>query len=238
MTADTINDRTQKLLGAQSMALLSAKHVAVFGLGGVGGHAAEALTRGGIRMLTLVDADTVTPSNLNRQIIATRETVGMLKTEAMKARLLSIRSDMVINCYHLFIQKDNVYETDIAACDYVIDAVDTVTAKMALAKACKDLAIPFISVMGAGNRLDPCAFRVAYLAETSGCPLARVMRRELHKQYGITRVKVVYSTERALKPEGNARIPGSVSFVPGAAGMIAAGEAIKDMMNAAGVTPG
>jgi len=226
------------LLGAEATALLRDKHAAVFGLGGVGGHAAEALARGCVGMLTLVDGDSVTLSNLNRQIVATHNTLGMRKTEAMRARLLSIRPDMVIRCFDLLIQKHNVHLTDISACDYIIDAMDTVTAKMALANASREACLPFISVMGAGNRLDPCALRIADLSLTSGCPLARVMRRELKKQYGISHVKVVCSAERPIKPEESTRQPGSVSFVPGVAGMMAAGTAIMDMLNGTGVVPG
>ena len=229
--------RTRMLLGDAAMDRLKAARVAVFGIGGVGGHAVEALARSGVGALDLVDSDRVALSNLNRQIIATRDTLGMLKVEAAKARVLSINPDCAVETWPVFFLPETADRFDFTQYDYVIDAIDTVAGKLRLIEAAKAAGVPVISSMGAGNKLDATAFRVADILETSVCPLARVMRRELKKR-GIDHVKVVYSTEPALSPapaeEPTARraTPGSVAFVPAVAGLIIAGEVIRDLASA------
>ncbi|MGM9604477.1 MAG: ThiF family adenylyltransferase [Faecousia sp.] len=210
--------------------------VAVFGLGGVGGYVVEALARAGIGQLDLIDKDTVSRSNLNRQILATHSTIGMLKTEAARLRVAQINPDCVVRTYPVFYLPGSAGEFDLRQYDYVVDAIDTVTAKLTLAERAAEAGVPIISCMGTGNKLDASAFRVADISKTSICPLARVMRKELGKR-GIRHLKVVYSQEEALKPtgweeaaaSGKRQIPGSVPFVPGAAGLILAGEVIKDL---------
>ncbi len=227
--------RTRMLLGDAAMDRLKAARVAVFGIGGVGGHAVEALARSGVGALDLVDSDRVALSNLNRQIIATRDTLGMLKVEAAKARVLSINPDCAVETWPVFFLPETADRFDFTQYDYVIDAIDTVAGKLRLIEAAKAAGVPVISSMGAGNKLDPTAFRVADISETSVCPLARIMRRELKKR-GIDHVKVVFSTEPALVPapteEPTARrsTPGSTAFVPAVAGLILAGEVIKDLI--------
>ena len=227
--------RTRMLLGDAAMDRLKAARVAVFGIGGVGGHAVEALARSGVGALDLVDSDRVALSNLNRQIIATRDTLGMLKVEAAKARVLSINPDCAVETWPVFFLPETADRFDFTQYDYVIDAIDTVAGKLRLIEAAKAAGVPVISSMGAGNKLDATAFRVADISETSVCPLARVMRRELKKR-GIDHVKVVFSTEPALVPapteEPTARrsTPGSTAFVPAVAGLILAGEVIKDLI--------
>ena len=227
--------RTRMLLGDAAMDRLKAARVAVFGIGGVGGHAVEALARSGVGALDLVDSDRVALSNLNRQIIATRDTLGMLKVEAAKARVLSINPDCAVETWPVFFLPETADRFDFTQYDYVIDAIDTVAGKLRLIEAAKAAGVPVISSMGAGNKLDATAFRVADISETSVCPLARVMRRELKKR-GIDHVKVVFSTEPALGPapteEPTARrsTPGSTAFVPAVAGLILAGEVIKDLI--------
>ncbi len=226
--------RTRMLLGDAAMDRLKAARVAVFGIGGVGGHAVEALARSGVGALDLIDSDRVALSNLNRQIIATRDTLGMLKVEAAKARVLSINPDCAVETWPVFFLPETADRFDFTQYDYVIDAIDTVAGKLRLIEAAKAAGVPVISSMGAGNKLDPTAFRVADISETSVCPLARIMRRELKKR-GIDHVKVVFSTEPALVPapteEPTARrsTPGSTAFVPAVAGLILAGEVIKDI---------
>ena len=226
--------RTRMLLGDAAMDRLKAARVAVFGIGGVGGHAVEALARSGVGALDLVDSDRVALSNLNRQIIATRDTLGMLKVDAAKARVLSINPDCAVETWPVFFLPETADRFDFTQYDYVIDAIDTVAGKLRLIEAAKAAGVPVISSMGAGNKLDATAFRVADISETSVCPLARVMRRELKKR-GIDHVKVVFSTEPALVPapteEPTARrsTPGSTAFVPAVAGLILAGEVIKDI---------
>lgn len=232
-----IFERTIKLIGNEALERLEKSHVIVFGLGGVGGIAAEALVRGGIGRITLVDNDIVAPSNLNRQVIATERTIGQKKILAAKERFLSIRPDLSVSCIDLFILPETLDQIDFAEYDYVIDAIDTVSAKLAIAKKAKDTLIPLISAMGAGNKLDPSMFKVMDISKTSTCPLARIMRKELKKKYGISHMKVVYSEETAIKPQGDERVPGSVSFVPGVAGFIAAGEVLKDLINNTGTIP-
>ena len=227
--------RTRMLLGDEAMARLQRARVAVFGVGGVGGHVVEALVRSGVGALDLIDSDRVALSNLNRQIIATRDTLGMLKVDAAKARALSINPDCQVRTWPIFFLPETADQFDFSQYDYVVDAIDTVAGKLQLIEAAKTAGVPVISSMGAGNKLDPTAFRVADISETSVCPLARVMRRELRKRC-IEHVKVVYSTEPALSPapadEETARrsTPGSVAFVPAVAGLVLAGEVIKDLI--------
>ena len=232
--------RTGFLLGKENMEKLKNAHVAVFGLGGVGGYAVEALARSGVGELTLVDHDTVSLTNLNRQILATHATIGMEKVLAAKKRVEDIDPAIKVNAVCGFFGPDTKVNFDFTAYDYVVDAIDTVTGKLALVMACKAANTPIISSMGAGNKLDATAFRVADLSKTSGCALARVLRKECGKR-GIKGVTVVYSEELPMEPmetgetepqrEGSSRrsTPGSVSFVPGAAGLVMAGEVIKDL---------
>ncbi|MBQ3517189.1 MAG: tRNA threonylcarbamoyladenosine dehydratase [Lachnospiraceae bacterium] len=239
--------RTEMLLGAEAMDKLKNAHVAVFGVGGVGGYTAEALVRSGIGTLTLIDSDTVAESNLNRQIIATTKTIGRYKTEVMKERALEINPDIAVEERRCFFLPDNASEFDFTQYDYVVDAVDTVTAKLALAEAANKAGVPIISCMGAGNKLNPGAFEITDLYKTSVCPLAKVMRREC-KQRGIRKLKVLYSKEEAIKPivkdaecgseetmvdikqnTGRRATPGSVAFVPSVAGLMIAGEVIRDL---------
>ena len=214
---------------------LKRARVAVFGVGGVGGHAVEALARSGVGALDLIDSDRVELSNLNRQIIATRDTLGMLKVDAAKARVLSIDPDCQVVTWPIFFLPETADRFVFSQYDYVVDAIDTVAGKLQLIEAAKAAVVPVISSQGAGNKLDPTAFRVADISETSVCPLARVMRRELRKR-GIEHVKVVYSTEPALSPApadeetGRRSTPGSVAFVPAVAGLVLAGEVIKDLI--------
>ena len=227
--------RTRMLLGDAAMDRLKAARVAVFGIGGVGGHAMEALARSGVGALDLVDSDRVALSNLNRQIIATRDTLGMLKVEAAKARVLSINPDCAVETWPVFFLPETADRFDFTQYDYVIDAIDTVAGKLRLIEAAKAAGVPVISSMGAGNKLDATAFRVADISETSVCPLARIMRRELKKR-GIDHVKVVFSTEPALVPAPTEEptppraTPGSTPIVPAVAGLSLAGEVIKDLI--------
>ena len=227
--------RTQMLLGPEALQRLRGARVAVFGLGGVGGYAVEALARGGIGALDLVDNDTVGESNLNRQLFALRSTLGLPKTEAARRRVLDINPGITVKTWELFYSADTADAFDLGAYDYIVDAIDTVSAKLLLIERAVRAQTPVISSMGTGNKLDPSLFRVEDLAKTSMDPLARVMRRELGKR-GIKHVKVVWSPEEALTPQGGReeaertgkrQIPGSVSFVPGAAGLILAGEVIR-----------
>ena len=227
--------RTQMLLGPEALQRLRGARVAVFGLGGVGGYAVEALARGGIGALDLVDNDTVGESNLNRQLFALRSTLGLPKTEAARRRVLDINPGITVKTWELFYSADTADAFDLGAYDYIVDAIDTVSAKLLLIERAVRAQTPVISSMGTGNKLDPSLFRVEDLAKTSMDPLARVMRRALGKR-GIKHVKVVWSPEEALTPQGGReeaerigkrQIPGSVSFVPGAAGLILAGEVIR-----------
>ena len=227
--------RTAMLLGKQSVKKLEETKVAVFGLGGVGGHCAEALARAGIGALTLVDGDIVVESNLNRQLFATFETVGMPKTDAAELRIRDVAPSCKTEKIQKFVLPDNISDFDFSEYDYVIDAVDTVSAKLALISACDTAGTPIISAMGAGNKLDPTRFEVADIYKTSVCPLAAVIRRECRKR-GIKKLKVVYSKEEALKPEfsisdpdSKKAPPASCSFVPSVSGLIIAGEVIKDL---------
>lgn len=229
-------ERTGLLLGANGMKKLRSAHVAVFGVGGVGGYAVEALARAGVGTFTLVDSDTVSESNINRQIIALTSTVGKYKVDVFGDRIHDIDPDTVVNLYKTFVLPENVGMFDFPSFDYIVDAVDTVTAKIALITAARDAGVPIISSMGTGNKLDPSRLEIADISKTSVCPLARVMRIELRKR-GIKNLKVVYSKEEPQKvfapPEkGEKRraIPGSVSFVPPAAGLLIASEVVKDLL--------
>ena len=216
--------RTELLLGADALKKLKNSHVIVFGCGGVGGHAVEALVRSGVGSVTVVDNDFLSPSNINRQIIATSNNIGRKKTEVMRERILEINPDCNVKTLDLFFLPET--ELDLSEYDYIIDAIDTVSAKIELAVRAHNLGIPIISAMGSGNKLDPTAFEVTDIYKTTTCPLARVMRRELKKR-NIPALKVVYSTEEAIK-HGSDEI-GSVAFVPSVCGLIAAGEVIKDL---------
>lgn len=229
---------------------LKNSRVAVFGIGGVGGYVCEALVRSGVGHFDLIDDDKVCLTNLNRQIIATRRTVGQYKTDVMKERMLDINPDIEVNVHKCFFLPENAEEFPFAQYDYVVDAVDTVTAKIELVMKAKEMKVPIISSMGAGNKLDPSAFRVADIYKTKMCPLAKVMRREL-KQRGVKKLKVVYSEEKPTRPLEDMAIscrnycicppgakhkcterrdiPGSVAFVPSVVGLIIAGEVIKDL---------
>jgi tRNA A37 threonylcarbamoyladenosine dehydratase len=242
--------RTQLLLGEESMKKLTDMRVAVFGIGGVGGYVCEALVRTGIGNFDLIDDDKVCLTNLNRQIIATRKTVGQYKADVMKERMLEINPNVEVNVYKCFFLPENADEFPFADYDYVIDAVDTVTAKVELVMKCKEMNVPIISSMGAGNKLDASAFKVADIYKTKMCPLAKVMRHEMKKR-GVKKLKVVYSEEKPTRPIEDMSIscrthcicppgaqhkcterrdiPGSVAFVPSVAGMIIAGEVIKDL---------
>ena len=228
--------RTEMLIGEEGLKKLLSSHVCVFGVGGVGGYVVEALARSGVGKLDLVDADTVCESNINRQIIATHKTLGMYKVDAEKERILEINPGCEVNVYRMFYLPENAADIDLSVYDYVIDAVDTVTAKIEIIKRAKEAGTPVISSMGAANKLDPTAFEVADIYKTQVCPLAKVMRRELKKR-GIESLKVVYSREEAIKPlkleeeqTGRRVTPASIAFVPSVAGLIVAGEVIKDLV--------
>ena len=244
--------RTESLIGPERMARLKESRVAVFGIGGVGGYAVEALTRSGIGAIDLVDHDRVAWSNLNRQIIATRRTIGMLKVDAAEERIREINPECIVRKHALFFLPETRAMFDFSEYDYVIDAIDTVTGKLQLIQAAQDTGTPIISCMGAGNKMNPGAFRIADLYETSVCPLARIMRKECRKR-GIRGLKVLYSVEEPVRPaktgedsgnwgasktervEGQKKThrkdtPGSISFVPSAAGLMIAGEVIRDLI--------
>ena len=238
--------RTELLLGAAAMERLQKARVAVFGIGGVGGYAVEALARSGIGTLDLFDHDTVSLTNLNRQIIATHDTIGMLKVEAAKKRILSINPHAVVNAHPVFYTPETADQFDFSAYDYIIDAIDTVTGKLCIIQNAMAAGVPVISCMGTGNKLDASALQVTDIAKTTFCPLARIMRKELRKR-GIYHLKVVYSTEEALTPVGaeeeavalgKRTIPGSTAFVPGAAGLLLAGEVIRDLTKELSAAPG
>lgn len=226
--------RTELLLGEEGLAALKRSTVAIFGIGGVGGYVAEALARSGVGAFVLVDKDVVSTSNINRQIIATTKTVGMAKTQAMKERILEINPEARVEMRNCFFLPENAEEFDFSAYSYVVDAVDTVAAKLELIVQAQAAGTPVISSMGAGNKLKPAGFEVADIYETSVCPLARVMRRELKKRR-VEKLKVVYSKEAPIIPkkilsdESKRVIPGSVAFVPSVAGLIIAGEVVKDL---------
>ncbi len=229
--------RTELLIGAENVKRLQRARVAVFGVGGVGGFAVEALARSGVGALDLIDSDTVSLSNLNRQIFALHSTIGRYKTEVAKERVLDVNPEAEVRVYQTFFMPDTAAQFDFSAYDYVVDAIDTVTGKIALVLEAQKAHVPVISSMGAGNKLCPELFEVADLYQTSVCPLAKVMRRELKKR-GIQKLKVVYSKEKpqvlpeGTKQDGTGRrqIPGSVAFVPSVAGLIIAGEVVKDLI--------
>ena len=232
-------DRTRLLLGSTAMEKLKNARVAIFGLGGVGGYVAEGLARCGVGTLELVDHDTISESNINRQILALHSTVGLSKAEAAKLRVLDINPEARVTTRREFYGPDTAHLFDFTKYDYVVDAIDTVTGKLALIAACKGANVPILCCMGTGNKLDASLFRIADISKTSVCPLARIMRKECAKR-GYRDIKVLFSTEDAITPdlaeedlkelpEGRRTIPGSVSFVPSVAGLLIAGEVVKDL---------
>ena len=218
--------RTELLLGQKGLERLKASRVAVFGIGGVGGYAAEALARSGVGALDLIDHDRVSLSNLNRQIYALHSTVGRLKTDVAKERIADINPHCTVTCYPVFYSPETAHLFDFSQYDYIIDAIDTVTGKIELIVQAKKTGTNIICSMGAGNKLDASRFQVADISKTTVCPLARVMRREL-KQRNIKDVKVVFSTEEAMKTGES--FPGSVAWVPSAAGLILAGQVVREL---------
>lgn len=224
-----IDTRTRLILGDAAIEKLKASHVALFGLGGVGGYCLEALVRAGVGELDLYDGDVFDVSNLNRQLLSTTNVLGRDKTEVAKERALSIRPDLKINIHQMFYLPEKADEIDFTVYDYVIDAIDTVTAKLSLIEQAKKADVPVISCMGAGNKKDPTAFHVSDIAQTSVCPLAKVMRKEL-KVRGIENVKVVFSTEPAARPEGATEKIGSLVTTVAAAGILLANEVIMDLI--------
>ena len=233
-------DRTRLLLGAEGMKKLKNARVAVFGLGGVGGYTVEALARSGVGSLVLVDHDTVSLSNINRQILATHATIGLPKAEAAKRRVLDINPECRVEARQEFYGPDTADSFDFTGYDYVVDAIDTVTGKLALIAAAKAANVPILCCLGTGNKLDPSKFQITDLSKTSVCPLARIMRKECAKR-GYRHIKVLYSTEDPISPaltdadlaempEGRRTVPGSVAFVPSVAGLMIAGEVIRDLI--------
>lgn len=230
--------RTAMLLGSGAMEKLKNAHVAVFGIGGVGSYVAEALARAGVGALDLFDSDTVSLSNINRQLVALHSTVGRYKTEVMKERILDINPDCRVSAHNVFYLPENAHLYPLEDYDYIADAIDTVSAKITLAVKAREAGVPLIASMGTGNKLDPSRLSVTDLSKTEGCPLARVMRRELRAR-GILHLKVVYSSEPVVQapedapkpPQEGTRIPpASISFVPSSAGLMLAGEIIKDLI--------
>lgn len=226
-------ERTELLFGSDAMEILKNSRVAVFGIGGVGGHTAEALVRSGIGAIDLIDNDEVCVSNINRQIFATVSTVGQLKTESAMKRLLDINPECKITVHNIFFMPETSGTIDFSQYDYVVDAIDTVTGKIEIIMRSEEAGVPVISSMGAGNKLNPTAFEVSDIYKTSVCPLARTMRHEMKKR-GIKKLKVVYSKEQPFIPperlsESGKRIPASNAFVPSVAGLIIAGEVIKNL---------
>ena len=226
--------RTAYVLGEDAIKKLSGARVAVFGVGGVGGYVCESLARSGVGNIDIFDKDVVSLSNINRQIIALHSTVGRPKVEVMRERIMDINPDCSVNTHEVFYLPENADEYDLSKYDYIVDAVDTVSAKLEIILRAKALGIKVISAMGAGNKTDPTAFKVADIQKTEGCPLARVMRRELKKR-GIGKLKVVYSPEEPIKSpyfdsESGKNLPGSLSFVPSVMGLIISGEVIKDLI--------
>lgn len=223
------------LIGESSVATLRNSRVAVFGAGGVGGYVIEALARSGVGAIDIIDNDTVSESNINRQIIALHSTIGQLKTEVAKKRVLDINPDCKVSTFETFVLPDNIENFDFSVYSYIVDAIDTVSGKLAIIEKAYKENIPVISSMGTGNKLDPTKFQIADISKTSVCPLARVMRYELKKR-GIKKLKVLFSTEEPIKvnikkKEEGKIPPGSISFVPSVAGLIIGGEIIKDIIN-------
>lgn len=229
--------RTELLIGEKNMEILRRSRVAVFGIGGVGSFACEGLVRAGIGRFDLIDDDIVSVSNLNRQLIATTETLRQRKVEVMKARILSVNPEAEVNVYPIFVNEETISSFDFSRYDYVVDAIDTLSAKLLLVEKCRECGVPIISSMGTGNKLDPTRFRVADIFSTSVCPLARRMRSALRKRK-IDSLKVIYSEEEPLSPKKELRdernpkriVPASVSFVPSVAGLILSGEVVKDLI--------
>jgi len=246
MTMTSPFQRTELLIGSENIDKLKNRRVAVFGIGGVGGHAVDALCRCGIGMIDIYDGDVIDITNINRQLIATHKTVGSAKVDVMRERLLDINPDVTVGAHKLFYLPETAADIDLSVYDHVIDAVDTMTAKIELVCQTAAVNVPIISSMGAANKLDPTAFEVADIYETSVCPMARIMRRELRKR-GIEALKVVYSKEEPQEPADNIineicdetdpfrkagrPLPGSISFVPPVVGLILAGEVIKNLLN-------
>lgn len=222
--------RTENLIGTASLEKLKNARVAVFGIGGVGGYVVEALTRAGVGNIDIIDNDTVGITNINRQIIALHSTLNKQKTEVMKAHMLDINPDINVNVYNTFFMPENSAEFDFTKYDYIVDAIDTITAKIELVLKAKECGTPIISCMGTGNKLNPTMFEVSDIYKTSVCPLAKVMRYELKKR-GVKKLKVVYSKEQPIKNNSD-RTPASISFVPPTAGLIIASEVIKDIIKA------
>ena len=234
--------RTALLVGQKAIEKLQQSRVAIFGIGGVGGYVAEALARSGVGSFDLIDNDTVAVTNLNRQIIATHATIGQPKVQVMAERIHAINPEAQVHIHQCFFLPENAHEFDFAQYDYVVDAVDTVAAKIAIIMAAKAANVPVISSMGAGNKMDPAKFQVADIFKTSVDPLARVMRQEMKKR-GVKKLKVVYSTELPLTPVGELEdechaeapqrraLPGSTAFTPSAAGLLLASEVVKDLIN-------
>lgn len=226
---ENVFSRTENLIGKEAVSALRNCKVAVFGIGGVGGHTAEALVRAGIGTIDIIDNDIVSPSNINRQIIATHSAIGKNKTDVMKQRLSDINPQATINTHNVFFTPETSEMFDFSKYDYIVDAVDTVTAKIELVIKANKAEVPIISCMGTGNKLDPTRFEVADIYKTSVCPLAKVMRYELKKR-DIKKLKVLYSKEEPIKNENSTRTPASISFVPAVAGLIIAGEVVKDII--------
>ncbi len=227
--------REALLLGEDALERLEHSHVALFGVGGVGSYCAEALARSGVGEITLVDSDTVSLSNINRQLCALHSTVGLYKTDVCAERLRDINPNIKINIRHDFVLPETVGAFDFSCFDYVVDAIDTVSGKLAIILACREAGVEVISCMGSGNKLDPTAFCVTDITKTDTCPLARVMRRELRER-GVPHLRVVFSRESAIPPkravfDGKRQLPASVAFVPSVAGLIAASEAVKYIIN-------
>ena len=230
-TAEHWQDRTVQLIGAQAAGRISAASVAVFGLGGVGAAAAEALARAGVGRLTLVDRDVVSPSNLNRQLLALHSTLGLPKAEVMRARIADINPQAQVEAHVLFVTAESIGQVSLRGHDYIVDAVDNMTAKLLLVQCAQAAGVPIISCMGTGDKLDPTRFEVADISETSVCPLARIMRKELRAR-GVEHLKVLYSKEPPLRhgPQEGRHPPGSLSPVPPAAGMMLAAAVLRELM--------
>ena len=224
--------RTALVFGEDNLQKLKESRVAVFGLGGVGGYVVEALARGGVGYLDLFDGDVISITNINRQILALHSTIGKPKSEVAQSRVKDINPEITVQSNNFYYNAETENKVDFSVFDYVVDAIDDVSAKVLIARRCAEASTPIIMCMGTGNKLNPMGFKVAPISKTKVCPLARVMRREL-KKYGIENVKAVYSEEEPkteVIKEGSRHIPGSVSFVPGSAGLLIASEVIKDLL--------
>ena len=229
--------RMEQLIGEDGVEKLSSAKVAVFGLGGVGSYVVEALARCGLGSLTLVDADTVSLTNINRQLYALRSTIGRSKVEVAKERIADIDEEILVHTYETFYSAETADMFDFRSYDYIVDAIDTVTSKLLLIEKAGECKVPIISCMGTGNKLDPSRFEITDISKTSVCPLAKVMRTELRKR-GIKKVKVLYSKEKAIQPADHGErkgttdrpVPGSIAFVPSVAGLMIAGEVVRDLL--------